>query len=123
MARNPEIMGDVDPTVAGPSGKLAEAELFPSRESFSGRPDAGDPSGLELKSDRPEELLVINCGSSSLKYQFYNTTDESRQAAGQVERIGMERTRLVHRGSRASGNEVKRELPKGEFAQAFAAMI
>ena len=37
-----------------------------------------DPYGLKLKGERPERILVINCGSSSLKYSFYDTADESR---------------------------------------------
>lgn len=79
-----------------------------------------DPYGLKLKGERPEKILVINCGSSSLKYSFYDTTDESRHARGLVERLGLEGTRLGHRGPKG---EVKRELPKGGFAQAFKAMI
>src|SRR5205809_3501379 len=39
-----------------------------------------DPYGLMLKGERPEKILVINVGSSSLKYSFYDTTDESRHA-------------------------------------------
>ncbi|HEU0209832.1 MAG TPA: cyclic nucleotide-binding domain-containing protein, partial [Candidatus Udaeobacter sp.] len=30
-----------------------------------------DPYGLMLKGERPEKILVINVGSSSLKYSFY----------------------------------------------------
>jgi acetate kinase len=78
-----------------------------------------DPYGLKLKGERPEKILVINCGSSSLKYSFYDTADESRFARGLVERIGIDGTRLVHRGPKG---EVKRELPKGGFAEAFKAM-
>ena len=79
-----------------------------------------DPYGLKLKGERPEHILVINCGSSSLKYTYYDTEDESRNTRGQVERIGLEGTRLVHRGAK---QETKRELPKGGFAEAFAAMV
>jgi acetate kinase len=79
-----------------------------------------DPYGLMLKGERPERILVVNCGSSSLKYSFYDTADENRQARGQVERIGIDGTRLSHRGPKG---EVKRELPKGGFAEAFKAMI
>ena len=57
-----------------------------------------DPYGLKLKGERPEKILVINCGSSSLKYCFYDTADESRQARGQIERIGIDGTKLSHRG-------------------------
>ena len=78
-----------------------------------------DPYGLKLKGERPEKILVINCGSSSLKYSFYDTADESRQARGVVERIGIDGTRLAHRGPKG---EVKRDLPHGGFAEAFKAM-
>ncbi len=58
-----------------------------------------DPYGLKLKGERPEKILVINVGSSSLKYSFYDTTDESCHAKGVVERIGLNSTRLKHRGT------------------------
>src|SRR4030095_13320070 len=38
-----------------------------------------DPYGLRLKGERPEKILVINCGSSSLKYCFYDTADSPRE--------------------------------------------
>jgi acetate kinase len=79
-----------------------------------------DPYGLTLKGERAEKILVINCGSSSLKYSFYDTSDESRQARGVVERIGIGGTRLVHRGPKG---EVTRELPEGGFTKALKAMI
>ncbi|THF78424.1 acetate/propionate family kinase [Cohnella fermenti] len=41
-------------------------------------------------------ILVINAGSSSLKYQLYNMNDESVLAKGRVERIGMESSILTH---------------------------
>ena len=78
-----------------------------------------DPYGLGLKGERPEKILTINCGSSSLKYSFYDTADEKRHARGVVERIGLESTRLVHRGSKGP---VERDLPKAGFAEAFKAM-
>src|SRR5262249_32099416 len=78
-----------------------------------------DPYGLKLKGERPEKILVVNCGSSSLKYSFYDTADQSRHARGSVERIGISGTRLAHRGP---NGEVKRELPQGGFADAFQAM-
>lgn len=42
-------------------------------------------------------ILVINAGSSSLKYQLYNMTDESVLAKGLVERIGMDSSILTHK--------------------------
>ncbi len=55
-----------------------------------------DPYGLQLKGERPEKILVINCGSSSLKYSFFDSENESNTAHGQVERIGIAGTRLIH---------------------------
>lgn len=42
------------------------------------------------------KILVINAGSSSLKYQLYDMKDESVLAKGRVERIGMDSAILVH---------------------------
>ena len=97
--------------------KMLMAE--PAKAAATFRPDE-DPYGLTLKGERPEKILVINCGSSSLKYSFYDTIDESRQAKGQIDRIGLTGTNLKHR---APKGEVKRELPQGDHAAAFKAMI
>ena len=43
------------------------------------------------------KVLVINCGSSSLKYQLINMENEEAIATGLVERIGLEGSRLVHK--------------------------
>lgn len=42
-------------------------------------------------------ILVLNCGSSSLKYQLINMDDESILAKGLVERIGIEGSILTHK--------------------------
>jgi acetate kinase len=41
-------------------------------------------------------ILVINCGSSSLKYQLINTKNEEVLAKGICERIGLEESRIKH---------------------------
>ena len=79
-----------------------------------------DPYGLQLKGERPEKILVINCGSSSLKYTFFDTENESNTARGQVERIGMAGTNLTHRGP---SGEVKRDLAGGGYEEAFGAIL
>ena len=43
------------------------------------------------------KVLVINSGSSSLKYQLYDMTNESVLAKGLVERIGMDSSILTHK--------------------------
>jgi acetate kinase len=79
-----------------------------------------DPYGLRLKSERPEKILVLNSGSSSLKYTFFDTANETNTARGQIERIGISGTRLIHRGP---NGEVKRDLPQGTYSDAFGAML
>lgn len=43
------------------------------------------------------KILVLNCGSSSAKYQLFDMTNESVLAKGLVERIGMSDAILTHR--------------------------
>ncbi len=43
------------------------------------------------------KVLVINAGSSSLKYQLFNMEDESVLCSGIVERIKLEGSRLIHK--------------------------
>ncbi len=42
------------------------------------------------------KILVLNCGSSSLKYQLFDMSDESVLAKGLVERIGIDGSRIKH---------------------------
>ncbi|MFJ2813813.1 acetate kinase [Streptomyces sp. NPDC091279] len=44
----------------------------------------------------PTRVLVLNSGSSSLKYQLLDPADGDRLATGLVERIGEETSRLTH---------------------------
>jgi len=53
------------------------------------------------------KILVLNCGSSSLKYQLINMEDESVMAKGLVEKIGLEGSELTH--SPAGKDKVKFE--------------
>jgi acetate kinase len=43
------------------------------------------------------KILVVNCGSSSVKYQFIDMNGEKVLCKGLAERIGIEGGRLVHR--------------------------
>ncbi|HAK40777.1 MAG TPA: acetate kinase [Synergistales bacterium] len=42
------------------------------------------------------KVLVLNCGSSSLKYQLFDMTSEEVLAKGLVERIGIDGSRVKH---------------------------
>ena len=43
------------------------------------------------------KVLVINSGSSSIKYQLLEMNTEKVLAKGLVERIGIEGSRIIHR--------------------------
>ena len=43
------------------------------------------------------KILVLNCGSSSLKYQLINMEDESVMAKGYFERIGHYDSFVTHK--------------------------
>src|SRR5574340_1514409 len=51
------------------------------------------------------KVLVLNCGSSSVKYQFIDTTEKIALAKGVVERIGMSSAVLSQ--SRYDGDGIK----------------
>ena len=51
------------------------------------------------------KVLVLNCGSSSIKYQFFDTVEEVALAKGVVERIGMSSAVLSH--TRYDGDGIK----------------
>ncbi len=51
------------------------------------------------------KVLVLNCGSSSIKYQFIDTTEKFALAKGVVERIGMSSAVLSH--NRHDGDGIK----------------
>ncbi len=51
------------------------------------------------------KVLVLNCGSSSIKYQFIDTVEKTALAKGLVERIGMSSAVLSH--SRYDGDTIK----------------
>lgn len=45
------------------------------------------------------KILVLNCGSSSVKYQVLNMENESVLAKGLAERIGLEGSRVIHQSN------------------------
>ena len=66
-------------------------------------------------------VLVINCGSSSLKYQLINSDSEEVLAKGLCERIGMDGARLNH--TPAGGEKVVIENPMPDHTVAVQMVI
>ncbi|TDC80431.1 acetate kinase [Streptomyces hainanensis] len=62
-------------------------------------------------------VLVLNSGSSSVKYQLLDMRDEARLAVGLVERIGERTARLTH--TPADGRRRERELPVPDHGAAL----
>jgi acetate kinase len=68
------------------------------------------------------KVLVINCGSSSLKYQVLNMTNETLLAKGLVERIGIEGSTITHEKVGLK-DKFKLETPMGSHKEAIGHVI
>ncbi|CEN49489.1 Acetate kinase (fragment) [Capnocytophaga canimorsus] len=66
------------------------------------------------------EILIINSGSSSLKYQFINAQTGVALAKGLVERIGIEGSKIKYVALKNGQEvEVKKELPIANHEEAM----
>ena len=65
-------------------------------------------------------VLVINCGSSSLKYQLINMQDETVLCKGLCERIGIDGSRIIHK---ANGGEWTQEVDFPTHTEAFMKVV
>jgi len=70
-------------------------------------------------------ILVINCGSSSLKYQLLNMDDESQLASGLIERIGLEGSRLKQETEKSGKKVIEVEMKdhKDALSEVLKALI
>lgn len=71
------------------------------------------------------KILVVNCGSSSLKFQLINMENEEVLAKGKCDRIGASEGEI---GSpfieyKACGQKMKEELPLPDHVAAFRAVV
>ncbi|MBQ1207215.1 MAG: acetate kinase [Lachnospiraceae bacterium] len=62
------------------------------------------------------KILVINCGSSSLKYQLIDMVDESVIAKGLCERIGIEGSKLTHSAAGKDKVVITKDMPTHKTA-------
>ena len=75
-----------------------------------------------MANDQPNQnVLIINCGSSSLKYQLLDMRDESLLAKGLIERIGLEQG--VHTCQRPGSDDQVAELPVADHGAAFKLLL
>ena len=67
------------------------------------------------------KVLVVNAGSSSLKYQLFDTNSGDVLAKGNCERIGIEGSRLIHK---ASGKDsYVKEMPLKDHSEAMKLVV
>lgn len=62
------------------------------------------------------KILVVNCGSSSLKYQLIDMENESVIAKGLCERIGIEGSKLTHQPAGKDKYELESPMPDHKVA-------
>lgn len=67
------------------------------------------------------KVLVLNCGSSSLKYQLFKMEDESVLAKGLVQRIGIDNSYLEHK--KGTNDKIKIEEEIADHNQAIKLVI
>lgn len=65
------------------------------------------------------KILVINCGSSSLKYQLYNMDNNDALAKGLVERIGIDGSNLQHKPAGKAKDKYVFEQPLKNHSEAI----
>ncbi|MGQ9603836.1 MAG: acetate/propionate family kinase [bacterium] len=66
-------------------------------------------------------ILVLNSGSSSVKYKFFDTTTSTCLAEGQVERIGLSSSLLHHR--RYDGDKISVGIDAPDHGKAIECVI
>lgn len=67
------------------------------------------------------KILVINCGSSSLKYQVIDMTGNSLLAKGLVERIGIDGSVITH--EKIGMDKFKNKVPMKDHSEAIGHVI
>ena len=67
------------------------------------------------------KVLIVNAGSSSLKYQLFDTANESVLAKGNCERIGINGSQITHKNSK--GAEFKRQTDIADHAEAMQLVV
>src|SRR5690554_705859 len=77
-------------------------------------------SNNKNKGDLSMKVLVINCGSSSLKYQLIDTVTKSATAVGICERIGID-GRIKH--TPVGGEKVMKDSPMPNHENAIKLVL
>ncbi|AQU81493.1 MULTISPECIES: acetate/propionate family kinase [unclassified Halomonas] len=66
-------------------------------------------------------VLVINCGSSSIKYALIDSDPQAPRLAGLAERLGSSEARL--KGKNSAGESFIQQLPNADHSEALSAIL
>ncbi len=69
------------------------------------------------------KILVVNCGSSSLKYQLINMDNNEVLASGKCDRIGVKAIESPFIEYKSKGQKIKEELPLPNHTVAFETIM
>jgi len=119
LAVNPQAVKVLAQTITERLKNRQENEEEQSRVDDAWKSQS-DPYGLELSSISPQKILVISCGLSSIKYDFFDTGDKSRNTSGRIERINDQDFYLT---ADTPKGEVKKDLGPVGYEEAFKALI
>ncbi len=78
-----------------------------------------DPYGFDL-TDGPRRVLVINCGSSSIKYDLINLADQTKRRRGLIEPIGSDEA--THRFETDEGQQTV-PAQAGSYQEAISQVL
>ncbi len=67
------------------------------------------------------KVLVVNAGSSSLKYQLFDTVSGNVLAKGNCERIGIDGSKIKHKTTGKA--EIEKEMPLSDHAEATKLLV
>ena len=86
---------------------------------------ASDSIGEASLGERGTKVGVINCGSSSIKYEVFDREKRLKLAAGLVERIGSAEGRMRQSRRQADGTFVEQVYarPLADHREAFLFMV
>jgi acetate kinase len=79
-----------------------------------------DLYGFSLHYKEAIKIIVINCGPTSLKYNMYNTADESLNVSGKIIKLGTKEARQIYKHP---GGEIITELADADHEEAFRVMF
>jgi len=121
IIKNPKTLGKVAKIITSRMVQR-EIEKKTKEELAEAHTHSEDPYDLKFSSViEPTKVLVINCGSSSLKYSLFDTSQTKPLFEGLIERIGS--PNAFHKMKTPQGPKERNEEKVKEMKDAFYSMV